>query len=79
MIYLYTYLILSIFLTISTATQLKMLFGSLEEVVDLIRFADKEFDEVFRDMDSTQVVQMALVVGVFLAPVIALYYFMRSK
>lgn len=79
MIYLYTYLIISIFLTISTATQLKMLFGSLEEVVDLIRFADKEFDEVFSDVNNTQVVQIALVVGVFLAPVIALYYFMRGK
>lgn len=79
MIYLYTYLIISIFLTISTATQLKMLFGSLEEVVDLIRFADKEFDEVFGNMDNTQVVQIALVLGVFIAPMIALYYFMRSK
>ena len=56
-----------------------MLFGSLEEVVGLIRFADKEFDEVFSDVNNTQIVRIALVVGVFLAPVIALYYFMRSK
>lgn len=79
MIYLYIYLIISIFLTISTAAQLKVLFGSLEEVVDLIRFADKEFDEVFSDVDNTQVVQIALVLGVFIAPIIALYYFIRSK
>lgn len=77
MIYLYSYLIISMFITFSTAAMLKNRFGSLEYVVELMRFADKGFDEACEGFTNEQLAGMILVVGMLLSPFIALLFVYR--
>jgi len=77
MIYLQTYLIISLFLTFTTAYMLKERFGNLEFVVQTFRKMDKTFAETFKSASDTQVVGLFLVAGFIASPFIAVYMLME--
>lgn len=80
MIYLQVYLIISLFLTITTAYMLKERFGNLEFVVQTLRKMDESFAKAFKSASDTQVVVLFLVAGFISSPFIAAYMLMeRTK
>ena len=77
MIYLQIYLIISLFLTFTTAYILKERFGSLKFVVQTFRKMDETFAEAFKSASDTKVVGLFLVAGFISSPVIAVYMLME--
>jgi hypothetical protein len=78
MIYLQLYLIISLFLTITTAYMLKDMFGSLENVMQMVRDLDKDFFESFEGMTNRQLVVLTLITGFITSPFIAVYIMLEK-
>lgn len=78
MIYLQVYLIISLFLTFTTAYMLKERFGNLENVMQMVRDLDKDFFESFEGMTNRQLVVLTLITGFITSPFIAVYIILEK-
>jgi len=78
MIYLQVYLIISLFLTFTTAYMLKERFGNLEFVIQTFRKMDETFAETFKGATDTQLVGVFLIVGFIASPVFAVYIMLEK-
>jgi hypothetical protein len=78
MIYLQVYLIISLFLTITTAYMLKDRFGSLENVMQMVRDLDRDFFESFEGITNRQLVVLTLITGFITSPIIAVYVMLEK-
>lgn len=79
MIYIYTYFIISLFITIMTAVYMKERFGHLTYFVEYIRmFSDEQTSEYLKEYTNEQIVGACLIVGFLLSPIIAVWVMFRG-